>query len=147
MGFGYDKLPLQIVSVQPLASINSPDLASRPHFSSITKGGGGGIAVGVNKASGPCRPTKGEFYKAGGRWPWHYEGKSSLGEQATNAIVLAVVAQLCGFCMFHLNFGFWKAFHQWNYHVREILATMNTVPEGLLDGTVAASIAVLICSV
>ena len=97
MGFGYDKLPLQIVSVQPLASIDSPDLASRPHFSSITKGGGGGIAVSVNKASGPCRPAKGEFYKAGGRWPWHYEGKSSLGEQATNAIVLSVVAQLCGF--------------------------------------------------
>ena len=58
MGFGYDKLPLQKVSVQPLASINSPDLASRPHFSSITKGGGGGIAVSVNKASGPVSYTQ-----------------------------------------------------------------------------------------
>ena len=137
MGFGYDKLPLQKVTVEPLPAVDPPEPASRPHFSSITKGGGGGIAVSVNKASGPCRPAQGEAYEAGGRWPWHYEGKSSVAEQATNSVLLSVVAKLAGLFIFHLNFDFWKAFHQSNYHVRELLATANTVPEGLLDGEVA----------
>ena len=136
LGFGYNKLPLQVVTVQPLPAVEPPEPASRPHFSCITRGGGGGIAVSVNSASGPCRPAKGEAYKAGGRWPWHYEGKSSVAEQATNAVLLSVVAKLAQLRMFHLNFDFWKAFHQTNYHIREILATSNTVPEGLLDGEV-----------
>ena len=137
MGFGHDNLRLQKVTVEPLPPVDAPEPASRPHFSSITKGGGGGIAVSLNSAAGPCRPAKNETYKAGGRWPWHYEGKSSIAEQATNAVILSVVAKLARLKMYHANFDFWKAFHQTNYHIREIVATANTVPEGLLDGEVA----------
>ena len=137
MGFGYDNLRLQKVTVEPLPSVDAPQPASRPHFSSITTGGGGGIAVSVNSAAGPYRPAHKETYQAGGRWPWQYEGKSSVAEQATNAVVLSVVAMLGGLRIYHANFDFWKAFHQTNYNLREILATANTVPEGLLDGEVS----------
>ena len=94
MGYGYGQLRLEIVKDTPLprddswlGGTHAPDIP-RASFSSITNNGGGGLAMPVNVASGPSKPMYGEKYTSGGRWPWQYEGKSSVPEQAHNDMIL-----------------------------------------------------------
>ena len=139
MGFGYGELCLRKVSVSPLPPDSSwlggehAPTSPRPHYSTITTGGGGGLAMPVNVATGPTKPLHGEAYVAGGRWPWPYEGKSSVAEQSHNDLVLSVPAALGGLFIVHLMWDEWKSFHQTNYNMWELIATSNTVP--LLDGS------------
>ena len=146
MGYGYGQLKLEVVTEAPLprddswlGGTHAPD-GPRPAFSSITKSGGGGLAMPVNVAAGPSKPMHGETYKAGGRWPWPYEGKSSIPEQVHNDMILLVPARRAGLFVFHLLWDMWKCFHQTNYHYLELIATSNIVPELLESGDVAPTL-------
>ena len=146
MGFGYGQLTLETVTETPLppdhtwlGGVHAPS-CPRAHFSSITHSGGGGLAMPVNVASGPSKPRHGDEYVAGGMWPWPYEGKSTVAEQAHNDMILSVPAQRGGLFIFHLLWDEWKSFHQSNYHMYEIIATANVVPELDQDGQLARTL-------
>ena len=146
MGFGYGQLELEVVTVAPLprddawlGGTHAPD-TPREAFSSITKAGGGGLAMPVNVAAGPSKPQYGEAYTAGGRWPWPVEGKSSVPEQVHNDMVLMVPAARGNHFIIHLQWDMWKCFHQTNYHMHELVATSNVVPELLESGEVAPTL-------
>ena len=82
----------------------------------------------MNQASSPwCPQPKGEAYVFGGCAPWPHEGKSTLREQATNALILKVPAERAGLRVYHFAFDLWKCFHQSAYHPYEIFATGNIV--------------------
>ena len=146
MGYGYGQLELEVVTAAPLprddhwlGGTHAPDVP-RQAFSSITTAGGGGLAMPVNVAAGPSKPMHREAYEAGGRWPWPYEGKSSVPEQTHNDMVLSVPARHGGHFVMHLQWDMWKCFHQTNYHMLELIATSNVVPELLESGEVAPTL-------
>ena len=144
LGFPYGKLKLNKIKEAPLPPDELWDGVSayrpagaRPNESSITLGGGGAVAMPPNVASGPSRPPHGETYEAGGQWPWPYEAKSTVVEQAENDLILSVPCQAANLAVYHLGWDFWKCFHQSNYRAFELIATACVVPELNEEGEVA----------